>query len=321
MNYTLHQLQVFLKVTQTESITKAAEELFLSQPAVSIQLKNFQDQFDIPLTEVVGRKLFITEFGKEIAHAAENILNEVYAINYKTLAYKGQLSGRLKISVVSTGKYVMPYFLTDFLHLHEGIELVLDVTNRSKVIDSLERNEVDFSLLSLLPEKLAIENEPLLPNQLYFVASAKYLLPSLQVEEVQMLFQKIPFIYREPGSATRLLMEQYIELNKLPIRKRIELTSNEAVKQAVIAGLGCSIMPLIGIKNELLNGELTILPLAGFPLTSAWNLIWMKRKNFSPVAKAFLHYLQKNKNAIISKHFTWVEQFAVKELLSKQLGG
>lgn len=320
MNYTLHQLQVFLKVTQTQSITKAAEELFLSQPAVSIQLKNFQDQFEIPLTEVVGRKLYVTEFGKEIAFAAENILNEVYAINYKTLAYKGQLSGRLRISVVSTGKYVMPYFLTDFLHLHEGIELVLDVTNRSKVMDSLEKNEVDFSLLSVLPEKSMLENEPLLPNQLYFVASSKYQLPSLDAEQPEKLLNHIPFIYREHGSSTRLLMEQYIELNKLPIRKRIELTSNEAVKQAVIAGLGCSIMPLIGIKNELLNGELCILPLGGFPITSTWNLVWMKRKNFSPVAKAFLYYIQKNKSYIIANHFIWFEQFADKELQSKDLG-
>ena len=115
MNYTLHQLQVFLKVTQCKSVTKAAEELHLTQPAVSIQLKNFQDQFDIPLTEIVGRKLFVTEFGKEIGVAAQNIINEVNAINYKTMAHKGQLTGRLILSIVSTGKYVMPFFLTQFL--------------------------------------------------------------------------------------------------------------------------------------------------------------------------------------------------------------
>ena len=115
MNYTLHQLQIFLKISQSQSVTKTAEDLFLTQPAVSIQLKNFQDQFSIPLTEIVGRKLFVTDFGMEIAEAAEKILNEVNALNYKTLAYKGELSGRLKISVASTGKYVMPYFLSKFL--------------------------------------------------------------------------------------------------------------------------------------------------------------------------------------------------------------
>ncbi len=107
MNYTLNQLNIFLKIAQTGSVTKAADELHLTQPAVSIQLKNFQEQFDIPLTEVVGRKIYITDFGREIAEAAENIINQVHAINYKTLAYKGQLAGRLKISVVSTGKYVI----------------------------------------------------------------------------------------------------------------------------------------------------------------------------------------------------------------------
>ena len=141
MNYTLHQLQVFLKITQTKSITIAAQELHLTQPAVSIQLKNFQNQFDIQLTEVIGRKLYVTDFGKEIALAAENIINEVYAINYKTHAFKGQLSGRLKLSVVSTGKYVMPYYLSEFMRNNVEVELEMDVTNKSKVVKSLKNNE------------------------------------------------------------------------------------------------------------------------------------------------------------------------------------
>ena len=126
MNYTLNQLRIFLKIVQKESITRAAEALFLTQPAVSIQLKNFQDQFDIPLTEIVNKKLYVTDFGREVAAAAENILEEVYAINYKTAQYKGQLSGRLRISVVSTGKYIIPYLLADFMKAHLGVELALD---------------------------------------------------------------------------------------------------------------------------------------------------------------------------------------------------
>ena len=111
MNYTLHQLQIFLKVTETTNITKAAEELHLTQPAVSIQLKNFQDQFAMPLTETIGRNIYITDFGHEIARAAEKILDQVYAINYKMQAYQGELIGRLKISIVSTGKYVYAILL------------------------------------------------------------------------------------------------------------------------------------------------------------------------------------------------------------------
>ncbi len=301
MNYTLHQLQVFLKVTQTKSVTKAAEELHLTQPAVSIQLKNFQEQFEIPLTEIVGRRLFVTDFGKEIAVAAETILNEVYAINYKTLAYKGQLTGRLKISAVSTGKYIMPYLLTGFLKQHEGIELLLDVTNKTQVIGSLERNEVDFSLVSVLPTHLQIEEEELMQNKLYVVGNTDVKFEKKSYDS--SLLETLPLIYRERGSGTRYVMEQFTEANKLPVRKKMELTTNEAVKQAVLAGLGYSVMPLIGIRNELNSGTLQIIPVQGFPITSTWRLIWLKQKNFSPVARSFLAYLRNEKETIIARNF------------------
>ncbi|KAA9354760.1 LysR substrate-binding domain-containing protein [Larkinella humicola] len=307
MNYTLNQLRIFSTIVQTQSITKAAEVLHLTQPAVSIQLKNFQNQFEIPLTEVIGKKLYITDFGKEMAIAAENILNEVYAINYKTLAYKGQLTGRLKISVVSTGKYVMPYFLTDFMKQHPGIELVLDVTNKSKVISSLENNEVDFSLVSVLPTQLAISQIELMQNKLYLVGSQE---TNLGPQPHPMrLFETIPLIYREAGSGTRLVMERYLENNGLTVLKKMELTSNEAVKQAVIAGLGYSVMPLIGIKNELENGQLRIIPVANFPIKSVWSLIWLSPKKMSPVAGMYLEYVKKQKDAIIKERFNWFENY------------
>ena len=236
MNYTLNQLQIFLKIVQTKSVTKASEELHLTQPAVSIQLKNFQDQFDIPLTEVVSRKIYITDFGREIAEAAENILNQVYAINYKTLAYKGQLTGRLKISVVSTGKYIMPYLLADFMKIHSGIDLFMDVTNMNKVTESLENNEVDFALVSNLPASLNVDKLDLLQNKLYLVGNTKTKIKAgIKTKEI---FKVIPLIFREKGSGTRQTMERFIERNNLSIFKKMELTSNEAVKQAVLAGLG-----------------------------------------------------------------------------------
>ena len=177
MQYTLHQLQIFLKICELQSITKASEALHLSQPAVSIQLKNFQDQFDIQLTEVIGRKLYITDFGKEIGKAAEAIMTEVQAINSKVLAYKGNLSGRLKIAVVSTGKYVMPYFLSDFLKQHQDIELVMDVTNKTKVLESLTNNEVDLALISILPQKLSLESIDLIENRLHLVGRLGHFRP------------------------------------------------------------------------------------------------------------------------------------------------
>jgi len=304
MNYTFHQLQVFLMVCKTESITKASAELNLTQPAVSIQLKNFQDQFDIPLTEVIGRKLFVTDFGKKIAQAAEIILNEAHAINYQASAYKGFLTGRLKLSVVSTAKYIIPYFLSDFLKRYPQVELILDVTNRAKVLESLEKNEVDFSLVSILPQRLAIETLELMPNKLYLVGNTEKQYSEKVYEKT--LLEKIPLIYRESGSGTRNVMENFIRQNELKVDKKIELMSNEAVKQAVLAGLGCSIMPMIGIKNELKNGELQIIPVKGLPLSSIWNLVWVKNKRFSPIAAAFLDYLQKEKEQLIRTKFDWV---------------
>ncbi|MBI1184363.1 LysR family transcriptional regulator [bacterium] len=307
MNYTLNQLQIFLKISQTGSITKAAEELHLTQPAVSIQLKNFQDQFDIALTEVVGRKLYITDFGKEIAATAENILQQVHEINNKTLAYKGQLFGRLKISVVSTGKYVLPYFLSEFLEQHAGVELIMDVTNKQKVVESLEKNEVDFALVSILPDKMNVEKIDLLSNKLYLVGKTGS--PLSQAQKGEVLPPHLPFIYREQGSGTRQTMEDFMASSHLSASKKLELTSNEAVKQAILAGLGYSIMPLIGIRNELSNNQLNIIEAEGLPIATMWSLIWPKGKRHSPVARAFKSYVDEHKSAIVSRLFSWYEDY------------
>lgn len=307
MNYTLNQLKIFLKIVRVASITKAAEELHLTQPAVSIQLKNFQEQFDLPLTEVVARKLYITDFGKEVADVAEQILDGVNALDYKTHAHKGQLTGRLRISVVSTGKYVMPYFLADFTNKNPGVELAMDVTNKARVIQSLEMNEVDFSLVSVLPDSLAIEHIRLMQNKLFLVANTDRKFKKAAYDN--SIFEELPLIYREQGSATRLVMERFIHENNLSVLKKMELTSNEAVKQAVIAGLGVSIMPLIGLKNELGYGQLQIVPVKKFPITTHWHLIWLKGKRFSAAPRAYLEYLSKEKDNIIKSKFDWFENY------------
>ncbi len=307
MNYTLNQLKIFLKIVQTKSVTKASEELHLTHPAVSIQLKNFQEYFELPLTEVVGRKIYITDFGLEIAEAAENIINQVYAINYKTMAYKGQLTGKLKISVVSTGKYVMPFFLADFMKEHIAIELLMDVTNKNKVVESLERNEVDFALVSVLPTNLNIEKLDLLQNKLFLVGNSD--VKFNKKEMTKDIFKTLPLIFREKGSGTRQTMENFFERNSIPVLKKMELTSNEAVKNALLAGLGYSIMPLIGIKNELHNNELQIIPLKGLPIKTTWSLIWLKGKKHTPISKALLKYIQKEKSNIVQNRFSWYELY------------
>ncbi|SHN04885.1 LysR family transcriptional regulator [Polaribacter sp. KT 15] len=302
MNYTLHQLEIFKKIAEVKSVTKASEQLFLTQPAVSIQLKNFQDQFNLPLFEVVGRKLYITEFGEEIAETAIKILDQVASINYKSALFEGKLAGKLKISIVSTAKYAMPYFLSDFIKKNEMIDLTMDVTNKMSVIRSLENNECDFAMVSTIPKKLNIERIALMKNKLFFVSNKNYIFDR---KKLKTELNKTPFIFREQGSATRLAMERYLTKNKIQIHKKMELTSNEAVKQAVIAGLGISIMPIIGIKNELQKGDLKILDIKDLPIETTWNLIWLKSKNLSSVAKAFKLHIEENKNIIIENNFNW----------------
>ncbi len=306
MNYTLHQLKVFVEIVKKQSITKASEALFLTQPAVSIQLKKFQDQFPLPLTEVVGRKLYVTNFGKEIAVTAQNILDEVSTIDHKTKEYQGKLAGKLTLSCVSTGKYVMPYYLSGFVNQHTGIDFSIDVTNKQNVVKDLEQNKVDFALVSVLPTHLSLETLPLLKNSLYLVGGKER--ESKRNGKIENIFVEEPLLYREKGSATRNAMEAFIDGKNVSIQKKIELTSNEALKQAVIAGLGYSIMPLLGIKNAVDDGAIKIINHKGLPIHTQWNIVWLKNKSLSPVANAFIAYLEAEKDTIKSKYFDWAEE-------------
>ncbi|MEO7119555.1 MAG: LysR family transcriptional regulator [Ginsengibacter sp.] len=308
MNFTLHQLKVFMIVVENESITKASEELNMTQPAVSIQLKNLQAQFDIALTEVVGRKLYITEFGRKLYTIAEKILNDVSSIDYQTQNFKGILSGKLKISVASTGKYVMPYYLKDFLKANPNIDLMMDVTNKTKVVRSLENNEVDFSLVSVLPDILEIEQEVLLPNKLFLTSDADAAVEFTK-QSSKAVFDNIPLIYREQGSGTRVTMQRFFQKANIVPHVKLELASTEAVKQAVIAGLGFSILSVLSIKNELKEKEIKIIPVKGLPLIESWRLIWLKQKKMSEVAKAFLLFIKQNKESIYKKKFSWIEKY------------
>jgi DNA-binding transcriptional LysR family regulator len=301
MNYTLHQLRVFQKVVDCRSITKAAEALNMTQPAVSIQLKNLQEQFDMPITELLGRQLQITDFGQELYQIASKILEEVDFIDYRTKQYKGLLAGKLKIASVSTGKYVLPYFLKGFIDENEGVDIDIDVTNRREVVLSLEKNEVDFALINVLPEHIELKEELLMPNRLYLVGDGK--------GDFTSDISTLPLIHREEGSGTRLIMQRFFDLNKYNPKYRFQLRSNEAVKQAVVAGLGYSLLPLVSIKNELENGQIKIIQKEGFPIDNQWRLVYLKNKRLSPVAKAFLEYIQTNKEGIVQKVFSWMDKY------------
>lgn len=301
MNYTLHQLRVFKKVVENLSITKAAHELNMTQPAVSIQLKNLQDQFEIALTEVISRKLYVTEFGKELYQVSSKILEDIEDLDYRAKSHKGILSGKLKIAAVSTGKYIVPYFLTGFLKKYDSIDLNMDVTNRRSVIKRLSNNEIDFAFLTIKPDSFEVDELELLNNRLFLIGPGNSELDHLDQEKDM---ENIPLIFREEGSGTRLIMSEYFTHSKIEPRKKTELTSNEAVKQAVIAGLGYSILPIVSLKNELQNKDVKLI--SELKNSRPWKLVWLKNKKLSPVAVELINYLSQNKSKIIDEYFSWL---------------
>lgn len=201
----------------------------------------------------------------------------------------------------------MPYFLTDFLKFHPNDELILDVSNKRTVIENLERNEVDFSLVPIIPQKLQVQQMDLLANKLYLVNGKS--IPDLKEKSYSELFENLTLLFREEGSGTRQTMEEYIFRNEIKVTKKIQLTNNEAVKQAVIAGMGSSILPLIGLKNDSLNNDLKIIPIKNLPIETMWSLTCFKNKKHSPVATAYLSYLEEYKDRIVQEKFAWYDNY------------
>jgi DNA-binding transcriptional LysR family regulator len=302
MNYTLHQLDIFIKVCEYQSITKASEAMHLTQSAVSIQLKKLQNQFDIPLTEVIGRQLYITDFGKKIEKLAVDILEKAELIKVARDEYKGVLTGQIRIASVSTGKYVIPYFLTKFTREYPGVQLLIDVTNKGKVIEVLQQNRTDFGIVSVIPENLSLNAVPLMNNELHLVGEKSYLDSKKKVTLKRL--QEHPLIFRENGSATKNAMMNFLNKNNIQSERSMELVSNEAVKQAVRAGLGLSIMPLIGMKGEISRGKIQTIPMKGLPIVTEWNLVYGSGKNLSPAALALVNHIKTHKEEIIKTHFS-----------------
>ncbi|NME72167.1 LysR substrate-binding domain-containing protein [Flammeovirga aprica] len=301
MNFTLHQLKVLLKIAEHQSITKASEELYLTQPAVSLQLKKLQDQFELPLTEVIGRQLYITDFGNEIVERSKKILEEAEGIKYTVDQYKGVVSGSIKISVVSTGKYVIPYYLKDFMDKYPRVEITIDVSNKLRVIEGLANNESDFSLVSVLPPELKVNTVELIENKLFLIGSSD---SDVKIKRPKDL-EKVTLLFREEGSATRNAMQDYLKEHNIEVKKSMQLVSNEAVKQAINAGIGFSIVPLIGAKLLLESESVKFYHLKGLPIKTSWHLIYNKGKKLTPAHQAFLNYIEEHKEEIGQKYFSW----------------
>jgi len=291
MNFTLHQLYVFGMVARHKSMTEAARRLHMSQPAVSIQIKQLQEAVDIPLIEIVGRKLYLTEAGERLYEAYQNINLELESFDAVISQLKGGLKGRLMISSASTAKYFLPYLLGEFQKRYPGIQISLKVTNRDEVLHHLSQNEYDLAVLTQLPDDENINAIPFLENPLVMGVPPEHPLAKEKDVSIDQVRDE-PFLFREMGSGTRMVMESYLQENGIPIKPVMELGTNEAVKQAIMAGIGLSVISRLSLDNELYLNKISILDMVDFPIPTHWHVLFKKDKRLTPVTQNFISFLQ-----------------------------
>jgi DNA-binding transcriptional LysR family regulator len=284
------QLKTFLAVVEHGSITAAARALHVTQPTVSMQLKEMGDVVGLPLYEVTGKKLHLTAAGKELEATATQLMQEWERFHQAIAAQKGLTAGRLRLAVVSTAKYFTPRLLGDFCRMHPDVEISLEVLNRDGVIQRLRDNVDDLYIMSKPPADIDAEVHAFLPNPLVLIAPlahplvgrAKVALADLHMER---------FVLREKGSGTRLSADAYFSRCNFVPRIRLEMGSNESLKQAVAGGLGLSVVSSHTLGPDIARQGLAILDVDGFPLTSHWYTVHLRGKQLSPLAVAFMQYL------------------------------
>lgn len=310
MNFTLHQLKVFLKVAERDSVTEAAVDLHLTQPAVSSQLKLLQNQVGLPLTEVIGRKIHITDTGREFAELAKEILQKTEELNERMTTKKGKVSGKLKLSVVSTGKYFVPPILAEFKKAYPEVKIALDVSKRGESEAALLDYQADFMIATSSPSLDSYSKIDFLPNPLILAAPAKpvdFDLPKGKLTAKHL--KKLPFIFRERGSGTRKRMDRFLAQEGVQPDIGMELVTNEAVKQLILAGFGISFLSIYSMRLELQHNELQIIDHSRLPLKGNWSLVWLKGKKHTPATQAFLDFLVENSDDWIDRLFPWVKEY------------
>lgn len=293
MQYTLHQLKVFAEVAKCGSITKAAESLHMTQPAVSIQMKQLQESVDIPLIEIIGKKLYLTEAGERLYSMQQTIQEHEEAFEAYASELKGGLTGNLSISAASTAKYFLPYLLGAFQEKYPKVKITLKVTNRNEVLQHLYNNEFQLAILTQLPDDSSIISTPFLENPLVVACPPDHPLSNQKNLTLKALKDE-SFIFREPGSGTRMVMERLLEKEGIDPKIAMELGTNEAVKQAIMAGIGISLISKLSMQSELKTGTIDELQVKQFPVITHWHTLYRKRKVNTRVIKNFLDFLQQD---------------------------
>ncbi len=286
LNVSLRQLRVFEAVARRSSYTRAAEELHLSQPAVSMQVRQLEDQVGLPLFERIGKGIGLTEAGREIYHYSRSINRALAEMEDVVQSLKGVSRGRLSVAVASTINYFAPRLLAEFHRRYPGIHLTLDVTNRERIVRQLESNQVDMVLMGTPPGDVDVAAEPFMANPLVVIAPPDHPLADARDIPLERLASEV-FVMREPGSGTRQSLERFLAESGTLIRHGMQMTRNEAIKQSVRSGLGLSVVSAHTIELELETGRLVTLDVQGFPLPRDWYLVYRRGRRLSPAAKAF----------------------------------
>lgn len=290
MNVTLRQLKVFAAVARNLSFTRAAEELCLTQPAVSMQVKQLESQLEVPLFEQLGKKIYLTEAGQEVYHYSRAITQQLEELQTVLENMKGKGHGRLRISVATTANYFIPMLLGNFCKHYPEVTVSLDVTNRGKLLNQLSENEVDMVIMGQPPAEMDLDADPFMENPLVIVAPPDHPLAGEKNIPLQR-FEEETFLVREPGSGTRNAMERFFNQHKMQITTGMEVGSNEAIKQSVQAGLGLGLLSKDTVEMELTLGRLVILDVEDFPIVRHWHVVHRKGKRLSAVADSFKQFL------------------------------
>jgi DNA-binding transcriptional LysR family regulator len=288
---TLQQLRLFAAVAEQKSVTRAAEEVHLTQPAVSIQIKRLEGKIGMPLIEHIGKELHLTVAGEEVFDAAKDILERLSDLETSLNDLRGEVAGPLNIHVVSSGKYFMPHLLGSFVRRYPKVEPRLEITNRAILLSSLAKNQSDLDIMGQPPEGVAVVEYPFLENILVVVARPDHPLAGKKKIPLAKI-AKERFVGRESGSGTRKAVEKLFHDKGLDISAYIELDSAEGIKQGVIGGLGIGVLSKHSLRLELDAGELVILDVQGFPLRRRWYVSHREGKRLSRAAQLFLQYLQ-----------------------------
>lgn len=289
-NATLHQLKVFEAVARHTSFTRAAEELFLTQPTVSMQVKQLSKAVGLPLFEQVGKRLYLTQAGKELYTTCQEVFDRMSQFETAIASLKGLKQGTLRISVVTTAKYVIPRLLGPFCQRYPGIDISLTVTNHERLLENLSNNRDDLYVISQPPDDLDIAIHPFLENPLVVIAWRDHPLAKERHIPSKRLAEE-PFIMREPGSGTRQSVQRLFDEQGLTLKVKLDLGSNEAIKQAIAGGFGISVLSLHTLALEGTNSPLTILDGVDFPIQRSWYVVHPAGKQLSVIAQAFFDYL------------------------------